>query len=70
MKVIVYTEYGPHEVLQPVVDGKTSAKNANLLGFSPKSVATYRSRIMQKLEIHDIPTLVKFAIRRGLTSVE
>jgi DNA-binding NarL/FixJ family response regulator len=58
------------EVLQLVVDGKSSVEIAQHLSLSQKTVDTYRSRIMQKLEIHDIPTLVKFAIRQGLTSVE
>jgi DNA-binding NarL/FixJ family response regulator len=36
------------------------------LGVKPSSVDTYRSRIMGKLEIHDIASLVRFAIRHGL----
>jgi DNA-binding NarL/FixJ family response regulator len=55
------------EVLQLVVEGKTSAGIAETLHLSPKTVETYRSRLMQKLEIHDIPSLVKFAIQHGLT---
>jgi DNA-binding CsgD family transcriptional regulator len=42
---------------------------AKLLGLSPKSVDTYRSRIMLKLGVGDLPGLVKFAIRHGLTTV-
>ena len=41
-----------------------------LLGLSPKSVDTYRSRMMAKLEIDDLASLVKFAIRHGVTSLE
>jgi DNA-binding NarL/FixJ family response regulator len=58
------------EVLQLVVDGKSSAEIAEILFLSPKTVETYRSRLMQKLEIHDIPGLVKFAIQHGLTTLD
>jgi len=56
-----------HEVLQLVVEGKASAEIANLLCLSPNSVKTYRSRLMQKLNLNDLPSLVKFAIQHGLT---
>lgn len=58
------------EVLQLVVEGKSSAEIAATLYLSPKTVETYRSRLMQKLEIHDIPGLVKFAIQHGLTTLD
>ncbi len=58
------------EVLQLVVDGKTSIEIAKQLSLSPKTVDTYRSRIMQKLGIHDIPSVVKFAISSGLVTME
>jgi DNA-binding NarL/FixJ family response regulator len=57
-------------VLQFVVEGKTSVEIAGILSLSPKTVETYRSRLMEKLEITDIPTLVKFAIQHGLTRLE
>ena len=41
-----------------------------LLGLSPKSTDTYRSRMMAKLDIDDLASLVKFAIRHAITSVE
>ncbi len=56
------------QVLRLVVDGCTSAEIAAQLSLSPKSVDTYRSRIMAKLQIGDMPSLVKFAIRQGLVS--
>jgi len=59
-----------HEILQLVVEGKTSAEIADILSLSPKTVETYRSHLMQKLGISDVPGLVKFAIRYGLTSLE
>lgn len=58
------------EVLQLVVEGKTSAEIAEILFLSPKTVDTYRSRLMQKLGVHDLPTLVKFAVQHGLTPLE
>lgn len=56
------------EVLKLVVEGNTSNQMATQLGLSPKSIDTYRSRLMTKLDLDDLPALVKFAIRRGLTS--
>jgi len=56
-----------HEVMQHVVEGRTSAEIALLLSLSPKSVETYRSRLMLKLGIKNIPALVKFALQHGIT---
>lgn len=58
------------EVLQLVVEGKTSAEIADTLFLSVKTIETYRSRMMQKLGIRDIPALIKFAIQHGLTSLD
>lgn len=55
------------EVLQLVVEGKTSKEIADILNLSSKTVETYRSRLMQKLNLNGIPELVKFAIQHGLT---
>ena len=57
------------EVLQLVVEGKSSTEISKILPLSPKTVATYRSRLMDKLDIHDLPGLVKFAIQHGLTTL-
>jgi len=57
------------QVLQLVVEGRTSAEIAATLALSPKSVDTYRSRLMAKLDLDDLPALVKFAIRHGITTV-
>jgi PAS domain S-box-containing protein len=57
------------QVLQLIVDGHTSAEVGERLGLSPKSIDTYRSRLMSKLGIDDLPALVKFAIRHGLTTL-
>ena len=58
------------EVLQLTVEGNSSAEIARALVLSPKTVETYRSRLMRKLGIDDLPGLVKFAIRYGLTTLE
>ena len=58
------------EVLQLVVEGKSNAEIANTLSLSVKTVGTYKSRLMNKLEIKDIPSLVKFALAHGLTTLK
>jgi len=58
------------EILQMVVEGKASAQIADTLFLSRKTVETYRSRLMEKLGVRDVPGLVKFAIQHGLTSLE
>jgi DNA-binding NarL/FixJ family response regulator len=58
------------EVLQLVVEGKSSAEIAEILYLSQKTVETYRSRLMQKLGINDLPGLVKFAIQHGVITLE
>jgi len=55
------------QVLRLIVDGKTSVQAAKELSLSPKTVETYRSRLTQKLGIHTLPELVKFAIQHGVT---
>ena len=55
------------QVLQLVVEGKSSAAIARIVHLSPKTVETYRSRLMKKLGVADVPSLVKFAIQHGLT---
>jgi two-component system, NarL family, response regulator NreC len=58
------------QVLQMLAEGRTVANIAATLSLSPKSVETYRSRLMEKLEIRDLPGLVRFAIQHGITSIE
>jgi DNA-binding NarL/FixJ family response regulator len=57
------------QVLQLVVEGHASVDIAARLALSPKTVETYRSRLMQKLGVRDITALVKFAIQHGLTTL-
>jgi len=58
------------QILQLVVEGKSSAEIAEILYLSPKTVETYRSRLMQKLGTSGLPSLIKFAIQHGLTPLE
>lgn len=55
------------QVLQLVVEGQSSADIAARLHLSPKSVDTYRSRLMKKLGVADVTALVKFAVQHRLT---
>jgi DNA-binding CsgD family transcriptional regulator len=55
-----------YEVLEFVVAGRTSKEIAAILGLKPSSVFTYRSRIMSKLGIGEIASLVRFSIRHNL----
>jgi DNA-binding NarL/FixJ family response regulator len=57
-------------MLQSIVEGETSAEIANTFSLSVKTIETYRSRMMRKLGIGDLPSLVKFAIRHGITSLD
>ena len=57
------------EVLELVIAGRTSKQIAARLGIAAASVDTYRSRLMLKLSIEDLPGLVRFAIRHGIASL-
>src|SRR6266545_3427652 len=54
------------QVLQLVAEGKTSKEVAALMGLTVKTAESYRTRIMEKLDIHDTAGLVRYAIRRGI----
>lgn len=58
------------QVLQLVVEGRSSAEIAAMVSLSPKTVETYRSRLMKKLAVSDVASLVKFAIQHGLTTAD
>jgi two-component system response regulator NreC len=55
-----------HEVLQLIAEGKSTKDVAALLGISVKTAESHRSRLMQKLDIHETASLVRYAVRRGL----
>jgi two-component system, NarL family, response regulator NreC len=55
------------EVLQLIAEGETTKEIAWRLKLSAKTVESHRIRLMRKLDIHETATLVRYAIRRGLT---
>jgi DNA-binding NarL/FixJ family response regulator len=58
------------QVLQMLAEGHAMGEIATTLSLSLKTVETYRARMMDKLEIHDLASLVRFAIRRGVASFD
>jgi two-component system response regulator NreC len=54
------------QVLQLVGEGKSTKEVASVLGISTKTAESHRTRLMQKLDIHETASLVRYAIRRGL----
>lgn len=66
-KVSILTER-EREVLQLIAEGKTSKEIATLLGISTKTIDVHRQQIMDKLNIHTIAGLTRYAIKEGLIS--
>ena len=58
------------EVLRGIVDGKSNREIALELGIGVRTIETHRERIMQKLQIHHVAGLIKFAIAHGVTAVQ
>jgi two-component system, NarL family, response regulator NreC len=58
------------EVLKLIAEGNTNQDIAELLCLSRKTVETHRGNIMDKLNLHKVADLVKYAIREGLTGLE
>jgi two-component system response regulator NreC len=58
------------EVLQLMAEGKTTNQIADGLCVSVKTVEAHRKQVMNKLGIHSVAELTKYAIRQGLTSLE
>jgi two-component system response regulator NreC len=54
------------QVLQLIAEGKSTKDVASLLCISVKTAESHRARLMQKLDIHETASLVRYAIRRGL----
>ena len=54
------------EILQLVAEGQTTKDIAQRLSLSVKTVETHRSQLMERLDIHDVPGLVRFAMRVGV----
>jgi DNA-binding NarL/FixJ family response regulator len=57
------------EILQNIAEGKSTREIASELHLSIKTIETHRQRIMDKLNIHGVAELTKYAIREGLTSL-
>jgi DNA-binding NarL/FixJ family response regulator len=57
------------EILKAISSGRTTKQIAYDLGLSIKTIETHRAQIMERLDIHDVAGLVRFAIRNGLISV-
>lgn len=57
------------EILQLIAEGNSNKKIANTLFISEKTVGTYRSRMMKKLEIDNVSELIKFAIKHDIISL-
>ena len=54
------------QVLQLIAEGKSTKDTANVLGISVKTAESHRMNLMQKLDIHETASLVRYAVRRGL----
>jgi DNA-binding NarL/FixJ family response regulator len=56
------------EILQMVAEGKSNKEIANLLHLSPYTVETHRANMMEKLNLHNVPELILYAVRKGIIS--
>lgn len=58
------------EVLQLIAEGKSSKEIGSILFLSSKTVDVHRNNIMKKINLYSIPELTKYAIKKGLTSLD
>jgi DNA-binding NarL/FixJ family response regulator len=58
------------DVLQLIAEGHTTRGIAQTLGISVKTVETHRAQLMERLDIHDIAGLVRYAVRMGLVFID
>jgi DNA-binding NarL/FixJ family response regulator len=58
------------EVLQLIAEGNTTKEIAATLGISAKTAEAYRGELMNALDLHDIASLTRYAVRNGLVSAE
>lgn len=58
------------EILQLIAEGKSTKEIAGMLNVSVKTVETHRMQLMDRLDIHDVAGLVRFAVRTGLVTDE
>jgi PAS domain S-box-containing protein len=57
-------------IMRLITAGKSNVEVAEQMHLSPRTVETYRARLMEKLQLEDLVALVKFAIRNGMSSVD
>lgn len=58
------------EILQLIAEGKTTKDIARKLNLSVKTVETHRTQLMERLDLHDVTALVRFAVKTGLVRPE
>lgn len=56
------------EILQMIAEGRSNKDIANLLHLSPYTVETHRANMMEKLNLHNVPELILYAVRKGIIS--
>jgi len=56
------------EILQLIAEGQSNKDIANLLGLSVYTIETHRGNILQKLNLHSVPELILYAVRKGIIS--
>ena len=54
------------EVLQLAAEGKSNKESAAMLNLSAHTVETHRTNLMQKLNLHSVPELILYAVRKGI----
>ena len=54
------------EILQLLAEGKTNKEAAHILGVSPHTIETHRGNILEKLNLHGVPELILYAVRKGI----
>lgn len=58
------------EILQLIAEGKSTKEIAGILDVSVKTVETHRAQLMERLDIHDVAGLVRYAIRNGIVTAD
>ena len=58
------------EILQLIAEGRTNKEVASLLNISLTTVETHRTHILQKLDLHSVPELILYAVRKGIISAQ
>jgi DNA-binding NarL/FixJ family response regulator len=58
------------EILQLIAEGKSTKDVSDAMHVSVKTVETHRRNIMEKLNLHSVAEITKYAIREGITSVD